>query len=321
MKGLLESDQISVLQSYKCSDYGAGFNGWVLLTLGIVMPSYALRYVFFGTRWGANSSFAMVNTIFTSLCPARILLPCPDGDPVSCHLTYPKMYQQHENSASSSAHFRKAQQVEFRNPQIQQSTAEMNFSNNTGSLNLFSESDTWPQTSHCPYSHQGVVSLASDTASNTTQVVGHVQHAKQDRADLHFPVLVPLWQIYVRERPLPIYLHTIFMTVAALLWPLQVSLLPPYFKCCKHVPLCIAAALYLLIVHESCQLSCFMRVSIDTFPGSCNVTSHCHSLSIRSVAPSTSLSSMRCDCLWSCSCGNNSGRRTTGGTAAWGMWP
>ena len=60
----------------------AGGRAWLLLTLGLVMPSYSLRYVFFGTRWGSNSSFAMVNLFFTSLCPAKMLLPCPDSDPL-----------------------------------------------------------------------------------------------------------------------------------------------------------------------------------------------------------------------------------------------
>ena len=48
------------------------------------------------------------------------------------------------------------------------------------------------------------------------------QQGRRSQKGLHFPVLVPLWQIYVREQPLPIYLHTSCMTVAALLWPLQV---------------------------------------------------------------------------------------------------
>lgn len=58
---------------------------------------------------------------------------------------------------------------------------------------------------------------------NSTASANALQQVQLSRQQLHFPVLVPLWRIYVQERPLPIFLHTTFMTVAALLWPLQVT--------------------------------------------------------------------------------------------------
>jgi len=89
--------------SVEHATFDAGVNGWLLLMLGLIMTSYALRYVFFGTRWGSNSSFAMVNMLFTSLCPARILLPCPDSNPANCHLTYPKLFHHSVDLVNSSA--------------------------------------------------------------------------------------------------------------------------------------------------------------------------------------------------------------------------
>ncbi len=200
--------------------FHAGSKGWLLLTLGLIMPSYALRYVFFGTRWGSNSSFAMVNLLFTSFCPARILLPCPDSNPVSCHLTYPKMYHHSVDLSLSSGRRRVSQLTEQKPLQMQWPAAETNHSRNNGGSSLHNESPFGQQTTQCPYSLQ---SNSTDVPGTTHTYPNQSASAQQERGDLHFPVLVPLWQIYVRERPLPIFLHTAFMTIAALLWPLQVS--------------------------------------------------------------------------------------------------
>lgn len=208
-----------------CAEYAtfdAGVNGWMLLMLGLIMPSYALRYVFFGTRWGSNSSFAMVNVLFTSLCPARILLPCPDSNPANCHLTYPKLFQQSVDLANSSAPSSIPQPAGKTKPHVQLSTAETNLASSAATPSVLNKSKTWQQVSGCPFAHQSGVSIWSDAALNVSESRGPAQHITQDRGHLHFPVLVPLWRIYVKERPLPIYLHTTFMTVAALLWPLQV---------------------------------------------------------------------------------------------------
>lgn len=169
-------------------DYG-------LLLLGLVMPPYALRYVFFGTRWGSNSSFAMVNTLFTSLCPANILLPCPDIDPVNCQLSFPKVHMQQQVVAPAQCPWASARSPHLSNHSQQQQSQPQ-------------------QCAGFMYN-----SSASDFPSDST---------KLSRQHLQFPVLVPLWRIYVKERPLPIYLHTSFMTIASLLWPLLVLL-----ACCK----------------------------------------------------------------------------------------
>lgn len=194
------------------------------------MPSYALRYVFFGTRWGSNSSFAMVNLVFTSLCPARILLPCPDSDPMNCQLNYPKM------------HPRAADLTPF--PAIPD-IPEMGMSSNTSSQHATSSRTTaysgqdlttarlgpeaalWAPPVQCCLILQSNTSQGMDKHTRADAVTVGVaanpeQQGSRDQKGLHFPVLVPLWQIYVRERPLPIFLHTTCMTVAALLWPLQV---------------------------------------------------------------------------------------------------
>ncbi|DBB00065.1 hypothetical protein WJX77_007249 [Trebouxia sp. C0004] len=198
-----------------------GINGWLLLMLGLIMPSYALRYVFFGTRWGSNSSFAMVNMLFTSLCPARILLPCPDSNPANCHLTYRKVYQQSVDLTNSSAPLSIPQPVGETKPHVQLSTVQPNLAYNAARPSLLNKYQIWQQVFGCPFAHQSGVSISSDAALNVSDSRGPAQHVVQNRADLHFPVLVPLWRIYVKERPLPIYLHTTFMTIAALLWPLQ----------------------------------------------------------------------------------------------------
>ncbi|DBA71120.1 hypothetical protein WJX79_004067 [Trebouxia sp. C0005] len=198
-----------------------GVNGWLLLMLGLIMPLYALRYVFFGTRWGSNSSFAMVNMLFTPLCPARILLPCPDSNPANCHLTYPKMFQQSVDLPNSSAPSRISQPAEKAKSRVQLSIAETNLAYNAAGPSVLNKSQIWQHVPGIPFAHQSGVSISADAALNVSDSRGPAQHITQDRANLHFPVLVPLWRIYVKERPLPIYLHTTFMTVAALLWPLQ----------------------------------------------------------------------------------------------------
>ena len=199
------------------------------MLLGILMPSYALRYVFFGTRWGSNSSFAMVNLMFTSFCPARILLPCPDSDPLNCRLNYSKMDMRpsglpgssdvpdiSESRASGSNSSQHASSILMDTAYSEQKA------NTIGSL---SPAAVWQTPLECRSSVQVNTSQDEDTHSvtgSTAAAGASEQQAGQDAEDLHFPVLVPLWQIYVRERPLPIFLHTTFMTVSALLWPLQV---------------------------------------------------------------------------------------------------
>ena len=219
----------------------AGRQDWPLLLLGLVMPAYALRYVFFGTRWGSNSSFAMVNLLFTSLCPAKILLPCPDSNPVQCQLKYPKMnpFKPNANLYHSSAYTRNSSQS-LTIPQLFDSEQHFDSQHSEGMTSY----NTEPVHAGCPadqasssrsdhstsqqllaqqmHQSQAPVSIVNHSLQHSAQ---QRQHTKQDRDDLHFPVLVPLWHIYVREKPLPIFLHTLFMTVAALLWPLQVGLL------------------------------------------------------------------------------------------------
>lgn len=156
------------------------------------MPPYALRYVFFGTRWGSNSSFAMVNTLFTSFCPANILLACPASDPGNCQLTFPK------------------QKLSLHSPSLTPkqspwgSAAQLHDSNYSYTLD----------------DQRGPCSVLTH---NSTALTSAKDSTKLSRQHLQFPVLVPLWRIYVKERPLPIYLHTSFMTIASLLWPLQVG--------------------------------------------------------------------------------------------------
>ena len=166
------------------------------------MPPYALRYVFFGTRWGSNSSFAMVNTVFISLCPANILLPCPASNPVNCQLSFPKIYMQQQAVAPAQCPRASARSLHPSNHSQQQHSQPQ-------------------QCAGFMYN-----SSASDFLSNST---------KLSRQHLQFPVLVPLWRIYVKERPLPIYLHTSFMTIASLLWPLQVLLICCMTTRCSHV--------------------------------------------------------------------------------------
>ena len=194
------------------------------------MPAYALRYVFFGTRWGSNSSFAMVNLLFTSFCPARILLPCPDSDPVQCHLGYPKLYHSTEaahNSSWQPAPFNKPD-FDIQEPgdfTVLQSSLFSTYaehcpvpprnSSTTGSQPAFRRASSMQ-----PSAETQCIKAAVTAAQSSGQLRQRTEHKKDD---LQFPVLVPLWRIYVRERPLPIFLHTSFMTVAALLWPLQVS--------------------------------------------------------------------------------------------------
>ena len=238
-----------------CAEYAtfdAGINGWLLLMLGLIMPSYALRYVFFGTRWGSNSSFAMVNMLFTSLCPARILLPCPDSNPANCHLTYPKMFQQSADLANSSGPSTIPQPAANTRPHVQLSTAEANLAYNVARPSVWNKSQIWQQFSGCPFGHHSGVSITADAALNVFDSRGPAQHVTQDRANLHFPVLVPLWRIYVKERPLPIYLHTTFMTVAAILWPLQVleSDAATHLMYCAATQL-LLACLYKLFVSQS----------------------------------------------------------------------
>ena len=180
------------------------------------MPLYALRYVFFGTRWGSNSSFVMVNLLFTSFCPARNLLPCPDSDPVNCHLTFPKVHHHLVNKTNSPDHLRSSQLSDSSRSEATLPT------NQYGDVHHTEKPPTWQTVEQCPYLNRPNASVASAAMLNSSSAVGSVQHHLQDQGDLHFPVLVPLWQIYVRERPLPIYLHTAFMTIAALLWPLLV---------------------------------------------------------------------------------------------------
>lgn len=191
------------------------------------MPSYALRYVFFGTRWGSNSSFAMVNLVFTSFCPARILLPCPDSDPLNCRLSYSKTNMTSVGLPASSvvpgmsgtsASGSNRSQHAF----LIQDTA---YSEQNATVDTLSSAAVWQSSLQCRSSVQVNISQDGDTSNMTGSmtVAGAAdEQERPDLQDLHFPVLVPLWQIYVRERPLPIFLHTTFMTVSALLWPLQV---------------------------------------------------------------------------------------------------
>lgn len=194
--------------------HSPGRRDWLLLLLGLIMPLYALRYVFFGTRWGSNSSFVMVNLLFTSFCPARNLLPCPDSDPVNCHLTFPKVHHHLVNKTNSPDHLRSSQLSDSSRSEATLPT------NQYGDVHHTEKPPTWQTVEQCPYLNRPNASVASAAMLNSSSAVGSVQHHLQDQGDLHFPVLVPLWQIYVRERPLPIYLHTAFMTIAALLWPL-----------------------------------------------------------------------------------------------------
>lgn len=244
--------------SDECATFDAGVNGWLLLMLGLIMTSYALRYVFFGTRWGSNSSFAMVNMLFTSLCPARILLPCPDSNPANCHLTYPKLFQQSVDLANSSAPSSRLQPAGKTKPHVQLSTAETNLASRAARPSVLDKPQIWQQVSGCPFAHQSGVSILSDAALNASDSRGPAQHITQDRADLHFPVLVPLWRIYVKERPLPIYLHTTFMAVAALLWPLQV-LEPDAAIYLVHCVAC--AAVYNSIVTMQLLVACINQSS------------------------------------------------------------
>ena len=251
-----------------CAEYAtfdAGVNGWLLLMLGLIMPSYALRYVFFGTRWGSNSSFAMVDMLFTSLCPARILLPCPDSNPANCHLTYPKLYQHSVDLANSSAPSSITQPAGRIKPRVQLSTAETNLVYSAATRSPLTKSQIRQQVSGCPFAHQSGVSISSDATLNVSDSREPAQVITQDRADLHFPVLVPLWRIYVKERPLPIYLHTAFMTVAALLWPLQVL----ESNAATHLMYCVAyAAVYSSIIAMQLLLACrHLLVSAHTSDG------------------------------------------------------
>lgn len=202
--------------------------------LGLIMSSYALRYVFFGTRWGSNSSFAMVNMLFTSLCPARILLPCPASNPANCHLTYAKLFHQSVDLNNSSAPSTIPQPAGKTHPHAQLSTAETNVTYNAARPRVLNKSQIWQQVSGCPFARHNGVSISADAEVNISDSREPAQDMTQDRADLHFPVLVPLWRIYVKERPLPIYLHTTFMTVAALLWPLQVLSFHYTRHCYQH---------------------------------------------------------------------------------------
>ena len=179
----------------------------------------------------------MVNLLFTSLCPAKILLPCPDSNPVQCQLKYPKINQNEQDLKlyHSSAHTHNTSQL-YNIPHLLDSQQQFDSQQSEG-MPLYS---TQSVPAGCPveqvssrsnhsatqrllvqqmHQNQAAASLLNKSLQHTAQ---QRQHTKQARDDLHFPVLVPLWQIYVRERPLPIFLHTLFMTVAALLWPLQV---------------------------------------------------------------------------------------------------
>ena len=196
--------------------------------LGVLMPSYALRYVFFGTRWGSNSSFAMVNLISTSLCPARILLPCPDSDPLNCQLNYPKMYPR----AADLTPFLAVPDLPEMSVSSSNSSQHTSYSMTTApsaqivaTERLGLEAASWAPPVQCFLPHQSSTSpgLDAHTRADALSVAEtREQQGRSNQKGLHFPVLVPLWQIYVRERPLPIYLHTTLMTVAALIWPLQV---------------------------------------------------------------------------------------------------
>lgn len=201
--------------------------------LGILMPSYALRYVFFGTRWGSNSSFAMVNLMFTSFCPARILLPCPDSNHLNCQLNYSKMKFRPVGLSAQSAvpDIPESRGSGSNNSQHVFSIMELAYSQQNATRESFSPAPALYPAQQCRSPVQLHASQHSDihpvTASKIVAGTAAVpttaeQPEKQDLGKLHFPVLVPLWQIYVRERPLPIFLHTTFMTVSALLWPLQV---------------------------------------------------------------------------------------------------
>ena len=199
-----------------------------MLMLGVLMPSYALRYVFFGTRWGSNSSFAMVDLISTSLCPARILLPCPDSDPLNCQLNYPKMHPRAADLTPFSAipdvpemSVSSNNSSQHAPPIVATAYSAQNVTIERLGLKAFS----WAPPVQCFLPHQSNSSQGMDMhtrADALTVAVTTEQQGRRNQKGLHFPVLVPLWQIYVRERPLPIYLHTTCMTVAALLWPLQV---------------------------------------------------------------------------------------------------
>lgn len=199
--------------------------------LGVLMPSYALRYVFFGTRWGSNSSFAMVNLTFTPLCPARILLPCPDSDPLNCRLNYPKMSPRAADLTPFSA-IPNLPEISVSSSNSSQHTCSSMTAGpsaqNVATKRLGLEAASCTPPLQCVLPHQSNTSQGLDTHARANAPVIFETTEQQGRSTqqgLHFPVLVPLWQIYVRERPLPIYLHTTFMTVAALLWPLQVCTL------------------------------------------------------------------------------------------------
>lgn len=192
------------------------------------MPSYALRYVFFGTRWGSNSSFAMVNLLFTSLCPARILLPCPDSNPVNCQLDYPKLHLRAAALTPYSAILDKRElsiNSSLSSQHVSSAMSAVYSAQNATTERLGEDAALWAPTVQCVLPHQSNTSQGSDTHTRP-DIPGVAESTEQpgrkDLKGLQFPVLVPLWQIYVRERPLPIYLHTTCMTVAALLWPLQV---------------------------------------------------------------------------------------------------
>ncbi|KAL3138517.1 hypothetical protein ABBQ32_006301 [Trebouxia sp. C0010 RCD-2024] len=167
----------------------------------------------------------MVNLMFTSFCPARILLPCPDSDPLNCRLNYSKTNMRSVGlPASSAVTGTSGTSASGSNRSQHASIQDTAYSEQNATLDSLSSAATWQSSLQCCSSVQVNTSQDGDTNTLTASmtVAGAAdQQERQDLKDLHFPVLVPLWQIYVRERPLPIFLHTTFMTVSALLWPLQ----------------------------------------------------------------------------------------------------
>ena len=170
----------------------------------------------------------MVNLLFTSLCPARILLPCPDSNSVNCQLDYPKLHLRAADLTPYSAILDKPElsnNSSFSSQHVPSVLRTAYSARNATTEILGVDAALWAPTVQGVFPHQSNTSPSSDThtgpgalgMAESTEQLG-----KRDQKGLQFPVLVPLWQIYVRERPLPIYLHTTCMTVAALLWPLQV---------------------------------------------------------------------------------------------------
>lgn len=66
----------------------AGVKDGVLLLSGAVIFWYGGRFLFYGVRWGVNSTFFLAEPLVRSITPEKRWVQCPAAEPRACEIQY-----------------------------------------------------------------------------------------------------------------------------------------------------------------------------------------------------------------------------------------